>query len=104
MINRVELQRIIDNTLSNAIKYSNKKTLIKVILQKSNEKIVFSVSDEGVGIKDTKKIFERYNREDTVKGGFGIGLSIVKYICLKHNIEIQVETQKDKGSTFTYIF
>ena len=104
MINRVELQRIIDNTLSNAIKYSNKKTLIKVILQKNNEKIVFSVSDEGVGVKDTKKIFERYNREDTVKGGFGIGLSIVKYICLKHNIEIQVETQKDKGSTFTYIF
>ena len=104
LINRVELQRIIDNTLSNAIKYSDKKTRIQVLLQKKNERILFSVCDEGIGIKDTKKIFERYKREDTVKGGFGIGLSIVKYICDKNNIRIDVTTKKNQGSTFTYTF
>ena len=104
MINRVELQRIIDNTLSNAIKYSNKHTMIHVLLQHRGEYVVFSVRDEGIGIRDTKKIFERYKREDTVKGGFGIGLSIVKYICDKNNILIKVTTKKEQGSTFTYIF
>jgi len=104
LINRVELQRIIDNTLSNAIKYSDKKTRIHVLLQKKNESIHFSVRDEGVGIKDTKKIFERYKREDTVKGGFGIGLSIVKYICDKNNIKIEVVTKRNYGSTFSYLF
>lgn len=103
-INRVELQRIIDNTLSNAIKYSAKHTLIQVFLYNNGKNIIFSVLDEGVGIKDTKKIFERYKREDTVKGGFGIGLSIVKYICDKNNIMIHVTTKKNQGSRFTYTF
>jgi len=104
LINRVELQRIIDNTLSNAIKYSEKHTTIHVLLQTKEESILFSVRDEGVGIKDTKKIFERYKREDTVKGGFGIGLSIVKYICDKNNIEIEVDSKRHHGSTFSYVF
>ncbi len=104
MMNRIELQRIIDNTLSNAIKYSNKNTRIRVTLEKEEEKIIFSVSDEGIGIKDKKKIFERYRREDTVKGGFGIGLSIVKYICDKNNIVISVHSEKNRGSTFAYTF
>jgi len=104
LINRVELQRIIDNTLSNAIKYSHKNTLVQVLLEKNGEKIIFSVLDEGVGIKDIKKVFERYKREDTVKGGFGIGLSIVKYICNKNNILIKVVTKKQQGSKFTYTF
>ncbi len=103
-MNRIELQRIIDNTLSNAIKYSNKHTRIHVLLRVEEDKIMLSIMDEGIGIKDTHKIFERYKREDTVKGGFGIGLSIVKYICDKNNILISVKTKKHKGSTFTYTF
>ncbi|RUM65661.1 MAG: sensor histidine kinase, partial [Sulfurospirillum sp.] len=104
MINRIELQRIIDNTLSNAIKYSEKRRRIFVRLFHEEEKIVLVIQDEGVGIKDTKKIFERYRREDTVKGGFGIGLSIVKHICDKNHIDITVTTSPQKGSTFTYTF
>jgi len=103
-INRIELQRIIDNTLSNAIKYSPRDTKINVVLRKKDAKIVLSVRDEGVGIKDTQSIFERYHREDTIQGGFGIGLSIVKHICEKYNILIKVSTKKGKGSTFSYIF
>ncbi len=104
MINRIELQRIIDNTLSNAIKYSEKRRKIFVRLFRKDAKTVLSIEDQGVGIKNVKKIFERYRREDTVKGGFGIGLSIVKHICDKNHIEISVTTSPQKGSTFTYTF
>ncbi len=103
-INRIELQRIIDNTISNAIKYSPKKTKIIIRLYKEAVHIIFSVQDQGVGIKDTKKIFERYAREDVIQGGFGIGLSIVKHICDKNGIEISVDTKLTQGSLFSYTF
>ncbi len=103
-INRIEFQRIIDNTLSNAIKYSKKRRKIFVKLFRKDEKIVLLIKDQGVGIKNIKGIFERYRREDTIKGGFGIGLSIVKHICEKNHIKISVITSTQKGSTFTYTF
>lgn len=101
--NRTELQRIIDNTISNAIKYSKAKSNIEVQLIK-NEKIVFVVEDFGAGIKDTSKIFDRYYRENSIKGGFGIGLNIVKNICDKNKIEIICNSELKKGSVFSYIF
>ena len=101
-INRIELQRVIDNTLSNAIKYSPKDTQIFIRLFVEKNHTVFSVQDEGVGIKDTQKIFERYAREDVIQGGFGIGLSIVKYICDKNGIDITVKSKPSHGSLFTY--
>jgi len=103
-INRIELQRIIDNTLSNAIKYSPKDTFVTVTLKKEGKALILCVKDQGVGIQDTKRIFERYRREDTIQGGFGIGLSIVKHICDKYHIGIEIETSPDKGSTFIYTF
>ena len=103
-MNRIELQRVIDNTISNAIKYSPKDTKIIIRLYMQDGHTVFSVRDQGVGIKDTKKIFERYAREDVVQGGFGIGLSIVKYICDKNGIEISVSSKLSQGSLFSYKF
>ena len=101
--NEIELYRIIDNNISNAIKYSKDSSYIEISLQKEEQKIKFSVKDEGIGIKDTSKIFERYYRGDKITGGFGIGLSIVKNICLKNKIEIKVESQVNKGTTFIYL-
>jgi len=102
-INRIELQRIIDNTISNAIKYSKQSSQIIIKLQK-DKNILFSVKDFGKGIKDTNKIFNRYHREESIKGGFGIGLNIVKNICEKNNIKIDVQSKISSGSQFTYIF
>lgn len=102
--NRMELQRIIDNTISNAIKYSNPNSTIKINLSIEEPYINFTVLDHGIGIKDTKEIFIRYYRGDLIKGGFGIGLSIVKDICDKHKIKINVTSQYGNGSTFTYNF
>lgn len=103
-INRIELQRVIDNTISNAIKYSDKYKEVAIKLNDAESKIIFSVNDNGHGIKDTAKIFKRYYRENEIKGGFGMGLSIVKKICSKNNINISVDSKLNNGSIFTYSF
>ena len=102
--NELELYRIIDNNISNAIKYSKDSSNIEIFLHKENNKIKLMFKDEGIGIKDKSKIFERYYRGDKITGGFGIGLSIVKNICVKNKIEIKVESQVNKGTTFIYLF
>jgi len=101
--NEIELYRIIDNNLSNAIKYSKEKSTITISLHKREDKIHLVFQDQGIGIKDTSKIFDRYYRGDKITGGFGIGLSIVKNICTKNNIEIDVQSEVNKGSTFSYL-
>lgn len=102
--NKLELSRIIDNTLSNAIKYSKNSTTVSINLIKINEKIILEVSDQGRGIEDTEKIFERYYRGDKISGGFGIGLNIVKNICEKNHVSIEVSSQLGVGSKFVYTF
>jgi K+-sensing histidine kinase KdpD len=99
-----ELNRIIDNNLSNAIKYSKHSCSIFVKMFQDAHYITLEFKDEGVGIKDTSKIFERYYRGDKISGGFGIGLSIVKKICDKNNIVIEVDSKLQKGTTFSYKF
>ena len=104
IFNELELYRIIDNNISNAIKYSKDGSIVEIYLQKDNNQIRLIFKDEGIGIKDKSKIFERYYRGDKITGGFGIGLSIVKNICIKNKIEIKVESQVNKGTTFIYLF
>jgi signal transduction histidine kinase len=104
-INKTELQRLIDNNISNAIKYSFYQGRVKVILRKiENGFAQFIVQDEGEGISDTKSIFKRFKRENSVQGGFGIGLNIVKNICKNNGIIIDVKSAKEQGAVFTYTF
>ncbi len=100
-----ELQKIIDNTLMNAIKYSSANNKIEVRLYLDNiDKCILFIKDYGYGIKDVKNIFKRYVRENEVQGGFGLGLNIVKTICDKNNIHINLKSKEDIGSTFIYKF
>lgn len=100
--NTSQLQRIIDNSISNAIKYSDEgKIEIKLFRDDDTCKLVFK--DYGVGIENTNMIFERYYRENDDKGGFGIGLNIVKSIMDEANIKVKLISSPNKGSTFTYI-
>ncbi|MDR1460221.1 MAG: HAMP domain-containing histidine kinase [Campylobacteraceae bacterium] len=104
-INKTELQRLIDNNISNALKYSYFQGNVKVVLHKNeNGQGVFLVQDEGEGIKNTKNIFERFRRENTIEKGFGLGLNIVWNICKENGIRIDVKSAKNKGSIFTYTF
>lgn len=101
---KLELARVIDNTLSNAIKYSKNATTITVKVFEKEEKIYLQICDEGKGIKEKEKIFDRYYRGDKISGGFGIGLSIVKTICDKNSVAIELESSPKRGSIFTFIF
>jgi signal transduction histidine kinase len=104
MFNPTQLQRIIDNNLSNAIKYSHEGGKIEVMLHADQNQCVMSFQDYGVGIKEVKQIFERYYRENQDKGGFGIGLNIVKSIIDKTGISLYVDSHYGKGSAFIYTF
>jgi len=102
--NSTKLQRIIDNTLSNAIKFSHKNGRIEVLIEKADKgDILLSFTDYGQGIKNPEKIMERYYREDEYKKGFGIGMSIVKSIIDESDIVLDIRSKPSKGSTFTYI-
>ncbi|CAA6817344.1 MAG: histidine kinase [uncultured Sulfurovum sp.] len=101
---KTKLQRIVDNTISNAIKYSHDDEVIKVKVYKEDEQIVFSVEDFGIGIENLDHIFSRYYRENQTKGGFGIGLNIVKDIIDEEGITLKVNSTLDKGSIFIYTF
>ena len=100
---KTKLQRIVDNTISNAIKYSHDNSYVEISL-KEDDNIIFEVRDHGMGIENVDKIFSRYYRENETKGGFGIGLNIVKQIIDEENILLQVTSTLGKGATFSYTF
>ncbi|MCR4942362.1 MAG: HAMP domain-containing histidine kinase [Campylobacter sp.] len=103
-ISKTALTRLIDNTITNAIKYSPKDSQIIITLSLCEGGAEFSVQDFGIGIKDIKRIFKRYEREDSVQGGFGIGLNIVSEICRQNDIDCKVVSKPNEGSTFSYKF
>ncbi len=103
-MNEKQLQRLIDNNISNAIKYSYENSNIDISLYVEDGKCHLAFKDYGVGIEKVEKIFSRYYREDTSKGGFGIGLNIVKSIINHENIELKIESNLKQGSLFLYIF
>lgn len=98
-----ELQRIVDNNVSNAIKYANRSTDIKVTLIQEQEEVVLKFSTNSVKIEDTERIFKAYERENDVRGGFGLGLEIVYSICQKENVKIEVQSDYEL-TVFSYRF
>ncbi|PHQ56266.1 MAG: hybrid sensor histidine kinase/response regulator [Sulfurimonas sp.] len=102
-INIIELERLIDNLLSNAIKYANVNSTITIDIAPSDEKIKLVISNRSKKIKDAKKLFNELYREDHSVMGLGIGLSIVKKICDKYNISIDVSSN-DEITSFILIY
>lgn len=102
-MNIVKLTRIIDNNLSNAIKYSYPKNTVTVRCICVDGKITLEFESIGKKIEDKEKIFELYSREDGVKRGHGVGLSMVKEICDESKIGIEVICDGNKN-IFRYRF
>lgn len=101
--NEIKLQRIVDNNLTNAIKYTLANERIYVILKKTNENCDFLIESRSAQILDPQKIFEEYYREEVSKDGFGLGLNLVKRICSEENVGIKLESGENWAS-FTYTF
>jgi two-component system, OmpR family, sensor histidine kinase BaeS len=104
---RDALAKILDNLLSNALKFtpSGKKVLLQ--LRKSDTNAIIQIKDEGIGIseKDLPFIFERFYRTDQSRnrdsGGFGLGLTIVKETVTALGGRISATSKPGEGSTFT---
>ncbi len=101
--NQTLLQRILDNNISNAIKYSFKDSPIYVKLLKDDLGIIFEVKTNSKKIENTDKIFNDFYRENDARGGFGLGLRIVKEICDKNKVIINLDST-DENTKFTYRF
>ncbi|MBU0721490.1 HAMP domain-containing histidine kinase [bacterium] len=102
-MNETKLQRVIDNTITNAIKYTLANEPIFVTLSTNGIFIDVSVSSKSKVIKDTDKIFDAYYREEQKREGFGIGLRLVRTICDEENILISLDSDDEK-TTFSYRF
>ncbi len=96
------LRRLRDNMLSNALKYSDPGSTVTVRLEGCR----LEFRDEGIGMdpEDLERIFQRYQRANRERGGFGIGLSIVAQICDTYGIGIEVKSEKGKGTRFCFDF
>jgi two-component system OmpR family sensor kinase len=97
-----KIELLFSNLLSNAINYSMPETTIHISLKKNT----FVIKDEGVGIAQDKlnAIFELYQRDSNIAGGFGVGLNIVKQICDENHIKISVHSELEQGSEFKLFF
>ncbi|HEX8608713.1 MAG TPA: ATP-binding protein, partial [Pedobacter sp.] len=105
---RDKIGQVIDNLISNAVKYSSPGTDIHVSCETVENKALVRVKDNGIGIKseDLLKIFDRYYRVEgsqmNLISGFGIGLYLCSEIINRHHGEIWAESELGTGSTFGF--
>ena len=102
LMDKTKTQKLVNNLISNSIKYSNPNTNVIVVLKDG----ILSVQDFGIGISKNEQIeiFKRYKRGNNIEGGFGIGLDIVKRICHDYNLKLNLISKVDEGSTFSIDF
>lgn len=106
-INADKFNRVLDNLISNALKFSKERDKLDVILSKENKFALIQVRDYGLGIPKEMlpHIFERFTKAGRtgLKGetSTGLGLSIARQIIEKHGGKIEVESEEGKGSTFS---
>ncbi|HEY9128830.1 MAG TPA: HAMP domain-containing sensor histidine kinase [Sulfurovum sp.] len=96
IMDRRKLTRVVDNLISNAIKYNKRNGTVGIKLRQG-ELIIW---DTGIGIseKNIPWMFDRYMRFNNSEGGFGVGLSIVKKILDEYKISIKVESKEGEGT------
>ena len=104
-----KMTQVIDNILNNAIKYSPDGGKITVTMKTTDDQMILSISDQGLGIpkQDLPLIFDRFYRVDRARsraqGGTGLGLAIAKEIIKQHDGFIWAKSEYGKGSTFTIV-
>lgn len=103
-----KIEQVIDNLVSNALKYTNEGT-VRLQYARSDEGVTVQVCDTGIGISEEhlNRLFDRFYRTDKArsrdKGGTGLGLAVVKSILNAHGANIRVRSTVGKGSCFSFI-
>lgn len=104
----IRMMQVLTNLVLNGIKYGNDDGFVIVEFKDNDQTIIITVEDNGIGIpkEHVKRIFDRFYRVEKSRskkqGGTGLGLAIVKHIVEKHNSKVQVNSNLDKGSIFTF--
>ncbi len=108
-VDRTRVERILDNLVDNAIKYSPEGGEVRISARREADYIVVSVTDQGIGIAptDTAKLFQPFVRLDsliptTTLKGIGLGLVVCRRLVEAHGGRIWVESGPGKGSTFFF--
>ncbi|MBM3638579.1 MAG: GHKL domain-containing protein [Actinobacteria bacterium] len=105
-----QLVSAVGNVVDNAVKYSDRGSIVRVRVVADDETAYVQVEDSGIGIsaEHLDRIFERFYRADKARsrdtGGTGLGLSIVRNIVTQHGGQVNVESLEGKGSTFRLSF
>jgi len=108
-IDRESLALAVWNLLENAVKYSGQCRAIRVAVERRGKRAAISVRDGGLGVapREQKAIFEKFVRGDSARAseakGAGLGLALVRHIVEGHGGTIEVQSELDKGSTFTLL-
>ena len=103
-----KMTQVIDNIISNALKYSPDGGEIRFGVTQSDDMIKVMISDDGMGIPKTnvKRIFERFYRADRARsramGGTGLGLAIAREMIMAHGGEIWADSEEGKGTTIYF--
>ena len=106
-VDEIRLRQLLLNLIDNAVKYTPEGGRIALSLRARNGWVELGVADTGIGIEphDLPRIFDRFFRADQSRsradGGYGLGLSICKWIAEAHHGAIHVESSPGQGSTFS---
>ena len=95
-IDKKKISKLIDNILSNAIKYN--KISGSIIITLDINKLKIKDTGRGIDKENLELLFDRYTRFDKSVGGFGIGLNIVKMICNEYNLTIDIKSKLNEGT------
>lgn len=104
---RADLEAVVKNLVSNAVKYNREDGQVRITLHVDGAVRVLEVADTGIGMRqqDLPRVFERFYRVDTARsratGGTGLGLSIVRHAVERHGGNVQVTSALGEGTTFT---
>ncbi|MBQ7875972.1 MAG: histidine kinase [Clostridia bacterium] len=102
-------EEIVYNLMDNAIKYTPEGGNVKISLKHTNDNVILTVEDNGIGISisEQERVFERFYRGDKSHNGkvsgTGLGLSIVKHAVILHKGTIKLESEEGKGSRFIVV-
>jgi signal transduction histidine kinase len=103
----MRLEQVLQNLVSNAIKYSPQGGVIRLCVKLQNDTVLIRISDQGIGIPESSlpHLFSQFYRATNVDpkriSGLGIGLYVVKEIVMRHGGEVVVESVEGQGATFT---
>lgn len=102
---KTKIESVVQNLISNAVKYSNENTTIKVTFKRNGGFLCFCVKDEGIGIakENIPLVFDQYFKEDTSRpsgASQGVGLYVTKCVVDDYGGSISVKSKKGKGSKF----